>query len=583
MGAPRADGCANRNLTRPSRSPSGNSSRQGPRTPLMSVTPPRENSDMSAMRLERSEDEVDASILEVHQQIRELHTRLLLDIAEQDLLGTWHRFGAKNEEDHLVVNLGVQWRTAKSWVRLGHALTAHPEIAERYRSGLLSEDQLTSVVDAMAAKFPQAISPLGPFDDPSGGTGGAGGVDPFDPSNPSDPSGGAGSPADPSGASGASSASSASSVGGPVGGSGVDPSVASPAAAAEAAATAEAIDELLDLAGRLTPSQLAGFAARLRRRSKEEAAAARRRRHVKAIGDATNSRIHLEGDLFDDAAATVWAALTHFADTSTADPLTGRWDPLDMRFADALEAMATAYLDARGPHTARPTLVIHADARILTGEDGWAETSTYAPLTADAIRRLACECNLVLSADDPKGNPLYLGRTTKTPSWRQVEACRRRDGGCRFPGCGQPLWTNCHHIREWVKDRGPTDYPNLCTLCTRHHHLVHEGGWTITGNACDTVTFTSPDGRITLRSAPNDARQTVSGTAPSGGPSGATGPRPPGGSAPPTRPSGSTAPPRRSPGGTAPRPSGATEPPGHRRVGCPAPIAAAVQQSLLER
>ena len=555
-------------------------------TPTVVVTGPCENWGMAAMQMERTDDEVDASILDVHHRICELHTQLLLDIAEQDLMGTWHRFGAKSEEDHLVVNLGVQWRTAKSWVRLGHALAAHPEIAERYRTGLLSEDQLTSVVDAIAVKFPKAISPLGPFDEPSGGGGG----------DPSDQGGG--SPADPPAAV-------------PGEDSPAEPSVPSPTApdAADAAATAEAIDELLDLAGRLTPSQLAGFAARLRRRSKEEAAAARRRRHVKVTGDPTNSRIHLDGDLFDDAAATVWAAITEFANTSTADPVTGRWDPLDMRFADALEAMASAYLDARRPHNNRPTLIIHADARILTGEDGWAETSNCSPLTADAIRRLACDCNLVLSADDPKGNPLYLGRTTKTPSWRQVEACRRRDGGCRFPGCGQAVWTNCHHIREWVKDRGTTDYPNLCTLCTRHHHLVHEGGWTITGDACDTLTFTSPDGRITLRSEPNDVRP----IAPPGSEGTGTGPRgcdrtdtaPPGGTRTATAPSSGnhsgTPPPSGDHSDTTPSPSGdhsGTPPPERRQEtsaawaaapnpgeradrpsGCPP--SGAVQQSLL--
>ena len=36
---------------------------------------------------------------------------------------------------------------------------------------------------------------------------------------------------------------------------------------------------------------------------------------------------------------------------------------------------------------------------------------------------------------------------------------------------------------------------NLAGLCWAHHHLVHEGGWTIRGNADHELTFTSPQDR----------------------------------------------------------------------------------------
>ncbi len=34
----------------------------------------------------------------------------------------------------------------------------------------------------------------------------------------------------------------------------------------------------------------------------------------------------------------------------------------------------------------------------------------------------------------------------------------------------------------------------LAYLCWQHHHAVHEGGWTVTGNADHQLTFTSPNG-----------------------------------------------------------------------------------------
>jgi hypothetical protein len=45
-------------------------------------------------------------------------------------------------------------------------------------------------------------------------------------------------------------------------------------------------------------------------------------------------------------------------------------------------------------------------------------------------------------------------------------------------------------------------------LCWAHHHLVHEGGWTIKGNADQHLTFTSPYGRTLTTRAPPLHRET---------------------------------------------------------------------------
>ncbi len=41
-----------------------------------------------------------------------------------------------------------------------------------------------------------------------------------------------------------------------------------------------------------------------------------------------------------------------------------------------------------------------------------------------------------------------------------------------------------------------TDLDNLLPLCSRHHHLVHEGGWTLTLRADRTTVWCRPDGTI---------------------------------------------------------------------------------------
>ncbi|TMK70778.1 MAG: HNH endonuclease [Actinobacteria bacterium] len=68
-----------------------------------------------------------------------------------------------------------------------------------------------------------------------------------------------------------------------------------------------------------------------------------------------------------------------------------------------------------------------------------------------------------------------------------------RDGGCRFPGCTNQRWVDAHHIVHWSRG-GPTDPENLCLLCRRHHRAVHEGGFTVTGNANSELVFRNPRG-----------------------------------------------------------------------------------------
>ena len=50
----------------------------------------------------------------------------------------------------------------------------------------------------------------------------------------------------------------------------------------------------------------------------------------------------------------------------------------------------------------------------------------------------------------------------------------RRDGGCVFPGCARPAHhTHAHHVHHWV-DGGTSDLANLASLCSTHHHAIHD-------------------------------------------------------------------------------------------------------------
>ncbi len=68
-----------------------------------------------------------------------------------------------------------------------------------------------------------------------------------------------------------------------------------------------------------------------------------------------------------------------------------------------------------------------------------------------------------------------------------------RDKGCVFPGCVHKRFVDAHHIRHWSAG-GETNLDNLLLLCTRHHRLVHEGGFTIAKDYLDRWYFKRPDG-----------------------------------------------------------------------------------------
>jgi hypothetical protein len=64
------------------------------------------------------------------------------------------------------------------------------------------------------------------------------------------------------------------------------------------------------------------------------------------------------------------------------------------------------------------------------------------------------------------------------------------------------MFTDIHHIVHWA-DQGPTDLENLVTLCTHHHHRVHERQWQMSGNANGVLHFVGPSGReMTSRPSP---------------------------------------------------------------------------------
>jgi hypothetical protein len=79
------------------------------------------------------------------------------------------------------------------------------------------------------------------------------------------------------------------------------------------------------------------------------------------------------------------------------------------------------------------------------------------------------------------------------PSLRR--ALLARDKSCCYPGCSHDRWLDGHHIEHWA-DGGETKLSNVLLLCTTHHRLLHEGGYTIHRNFEGALYFRNSNGKV---------------------------------------------------------------------------------------
>jgi hypothetical protein len=95
-------------------------------------------------------------------------------------------------------------------------------------------------------------------------------------------------------------------------------------------------------------------------------------------------------------------------------------------------------------------------------------------LSAETLRRIACDAGVTRVVTDGESAPLDVGRTTRVVPPALWRALVVRDGGCVDPGCDRPPgWCDAHHRVHWV-DGGATSLDNLELRCRRHHRAVHE-------------------------------------------------------------------------------------------------------------
>ena len=186
---------------------------------------------------------------------------------------------------------------------------------------------------------------------------------------------------------------------------------------------------------------------------------------------------------FDDAAMfdTIAALLDAKAAPLTRDDDRGAAE----RTAQALAEVCGHVLD-HGPTSLvpeaggrRPTVTVLVRLEDLEQRARAAVLDFGGATSPEALRMLCCDAAVVPIVLDGKGQPLDVGRATRTIPDGLRRAVAARDQGCAHPGCGRPVsWTECHHIIPWELG-GETKLDNLAMLCRMHHRQIHFTEWTI--------------------------------------------------------------------------------------------------------
>jgi hypothetical protein len=167
------------------------------------------------------------------------------------------------------------------------------------------------------------------------------------------------------------------------------------------------------------------------------------------------------------------------------------------RRADALGRIAESFLQ-RGSESLSSgdchQIIVHVDANTLrVGGAGRCELEDGPSLFVETARRLACDASVVGVVENEQGEPLNVGRKTRSIPPAIRRALSSRDRGCRFPGCANTRYVDAHHIHHWAQG-GETKLSNLVQLCRFHHRQVHEGRVVVQHLDDGALRFVRPDG-----------------------------------------------------------------------------------------
>ncbi len=254
-------------------------------------------------------------------------------------------------------------------------------------------------------------------------------------------------------------------------------------------------DELLSFALRTTTARVEERCRELRCgtvASVDEANRAHANRSLHVFRNAERGTLTITIELPLEIGELLQKALDRARDTTVSNTPECVDECWSTQQADALVTIANAYLSGNGELAACTSdnyqVTVHVDRSALKNGDG------RSSLPIESVKRLCCDGDAIVIVENEAGEPLSVGRKTRTVPTAIKRALQARDKGCVFPGCHHTRFVDAHHIRHWSAG-GETSLENLLLLCERHHRLVHEGGFRIERDYQNQWFFKRPDGR----------------------------------------------------------------------------------------
>jgi hypothetical protein len=188
--------------------------------------------------------------------------------------------------------------------------------------------------------------------------------------------------------------------------------------------------------------------------------------------------------------------------------LNGKCGPDDLRTPqrrdhDALATMARRSLESADQPSfggSPVAVMVTIPYDVLEGRlrEAWLTLPSGMRISPETARRLACDAEIVPVVLGSRSEVLDIGRSTRQWTSAQRRAAWLEQGGrCAFPKC-QRRCVELHHIKWWLLG-GHTSLDNGAWLCTFHHWLVHDGGWTLNRGPDRSFIWTSQIGQQQIR------------------------------------------------------------------------------------
>jgi hypothetical protein len=183
-----------------------------------------------------------------------------------------------------------------------------------------------------------------------------------------------------------------------------------------------------------------------------------------------------KGTFTPEGGHIITQAINGICDPHNIDP--GELRSPAQRRADAMVDICSFYLT----HTTnivtsggeKPHVTVTVDYNVLSGQVERLPEIDGTPVAPETIRRITCDAGIIPIVLGSQGEPLDIGRKTRTIPTALRRALEQRDGGCTWAGCTAPMsWCDAHHIIHWANG-GATSLNNTQLLCRPHHTATHK-------------------------------------------------------------------------------------------------------------